>query len=193
LKSTSSVKKTEIKIDDSHVYTIGRHGPVIKRTSEEEKATPTFFSLKKGLEIDLVKLEKGEYTLEELIDDDKPKAKILGIWEGKNVIVKKGKFGLYADTGEKNIPLKALGNRPIENIQWEDILPILSSSSDTGILREITPQISIRKGGHGDYIFFKTSKMKKPLFYKLDNYEGDYLRDNVFLVKRWMQDIYNIQ
>ena len=40
-------------------------------------------------------------------------------------------------------------------------------SSGGNILRVVTPSISVRKGKFGNYIFYKTPKMKKPKFVKL--------------------------
>jgi hypothetical protein len=34
--------------------------------------------------------------------------------------------------------------------------------------------------------------MKKPLFYKLDGYEGDCLKDSVFAVKNWIEETYKM-
>ena len=47
-------KKIEIKIDDTHVYMIGKHGPVIKCLTDK-----TFKGIKKDIHVDMYKLENG--------------------------------------------------------------------------------------------------------------------------------------
>jgi DNA topoisomerase-1 len=149
-------KKHEIKIDDNHIYTIGKFGPVIKCLGEEV----TFKPIKK--DISLEKLEAGEYRLEDIIEENKEnKNKILGQFQGEDVILKNGKFGPYVVWGKNNKSLKCFGNRPIENISFEDIVKILEKEGN--ILREVSPNISIRNGKYGFYIFYKTTKMKKYL------------------------------
>jgi DNA topoisomerase-1 len=119
----------------------------------------------------------------------------LGKYEGKDVILRKGKFGLYASWGENSKTLKELGNRPIENITFEEVLEILEKGSN--IVREINTSLSIRKGPKGDYIFYKNSKMKKPQFYdiklfKLETNE-DYKICDLTILKSWIMEKYNIK
>jgi hypothetical protein len=40
-----------------------------------------------------------------------------------------------------------------------------------GFFREISQDCSIRRSKKGDYIFFKTAKMKKPTFHSLDKFQ----------------------
>ena len=46
----------------------------------------------------------------------------IGVYESVPVFLKKGKYGLYAAWGEKTKSLKSLGNRPLENITFEEVL-----------------------------------------------------------------------
>jgi DNA topoisomerase-1 len=195
VEKTDGLKKKEIQLDEHHIFKIGRYGPVIEeRGLESEK--PVYLSVKKDIHIDMDRLERGDYALEEIVDtktNQREKPQALGQWEGQDVFIKKGKFGLYATWGEKTQNLKSLGNRPMENIKWEEVSELLQNSSESGVVREITPSISIRKSKRGDYIFYKTSKMKKPLFYKLDGYQGDYKTDSVYSMKQWIQETHHIQ
>ena len=183
--------KFEIKIDDNHVYTIAKYGPVIKCVEKVDgKKTTTYKPIKKGLEIDINKLENGVYTLEELIETDSDKqAKImanqvnLGKYDENDVILKKGKFGLYVTCGELSKTLKQLGNRPIESIKLDEVIPFLEEGSN--MVREISPELSIRKSKKGDYVFFKTAKMKKPKFLSLKGFEEDYKTCDITVLKSW--------
>jgi hypothetical protein len=74
--------------------------------------------------------------------------------------LKKGKYGYYAAWGTNTKSLKTLGNRPIENITREDILAAMENNK-SGMVRPLSDDLSIRKSKRGDYIFYKTPKMKK--------------------------------
>jgi DNA topoisomerase-1 len=188
--------KYEFKIDDKNTYLIGKHGPVIKCVEEKDgKEEVIFKSVKK--DIDVTKLKNGEYQIDDITDTNKKTNTQynLGKYEGKDVILRKGKFGLYASWGENSKTLKELGNRPIENITFEEVLEILEKGSN--IVREINTSLSIRKGPKGDYIFYKNSKMKKPQFYdiklfKLETNE-DYKICDLTILKSWIMEKYNIK
>jgi DNA topoisomerase-1 len=158
--------KLEYKIDDNNTYLIGKYGPVIKCVEKiDGKEEIKFKSVKK--DVDIKVLEKGEYNLEDIVETNKSAKSqyILGQYEGKDVILKKGKFGLYISWGENSKTLKELGNRPIENITFDEVKKYLEEGSNT--VREINSSITIRKGPKGDYLFYKTTKMKKPQFFDI--------------------------
>jgi len=116
---------------------------------------------------------------------------ILGRWNENDIILKKGKFGLYMICGEITKTLKNLGNRPIENIRLEDILPVLQE--DSNIIRNISDNISIRKSSKGnDYVFFKMKNMKKPQFYSLEAFHSDYKNCDEYAIKHWLKENYDI-
>ena len=116
---------------------------------------------------------------------------VLGVWNNNNIILKKGKYGLYMVCGEITKTLKNLGNRPIENIRLEDILPVLQE--DSNIIRNISDNISIRKSSKGnDYIFFKMKTMKKPQFYSIEDFHSDYKTCDEYAIKHWIKENYDI-
>jgi DNA topoisomerase-1 len=191
-------KKCEIKIDDTHFYIIGKHGPVIKclekGTGKGKKDDVSFLPVKEGL--DLKKLERGEYKLEDVVATVKQNQTQLGIYKDEPLILKKGKFGLYVTWGQNSKSLSSFGNRPIESIKLEDVLEILKNAeaktesgeaSASGVIRFITNDISIRNGKYGPYVFFKTKKMTKPLFLKLTNFEGDYKTCTIAIFLEWLK------
>jgi len=196
LKIEKLDKKMEIKIDEQHSYIIGKHGPIIKCVEIiDSKEILSFKPVRK--DIDIRRLEKGEYKLEDLIEtntnnQEKIKEVILGYHEKSknNVVLKKGKFGLYITWGKNSKNLKEFGNRPIESIRFEEIEKYLDEGSN--IIREISDNITIRKGPKGDYIFFKSSKMKKPQFYSLQAFKEDYCKCDLETIKIWIKEIHNI-
>ena len=187
--------KIEIKIDENNTYMIGKYGPVIKCVEEVDgKEEITFKPIKKDVDTKL--LEKGTFTAEDIIDTNKTAKSqyILGQHNGKDVILKKGKFGLYISWGENSKNLKELGNRPIENITFDEVRKYLDEGSN--MVREISSSLSIRKGPKGDYIFYKTSKMKKPDFKDVKAFVSetneDYKICDITILKSWLSDKYGI-
>ena len=194
--SIKNETKIEFQIDDNNIYMVGKYGPVVKCVEEKDgKEEITFKSIKK--DIDINKIENGEYKLEEIIESSKPTKTqyILGQYEGKEVILRKGKFGLYVTWGENSKTLKELGNRPIENITFNEVKELLDKG--TNIIREINTSLSIRKGPKGDYLFYKNTKMKKPLFYDIKNFiidtKEDYKICDSIILKSWIEEKYNIK
>jgi DNA topoisomerase-1 len=188
--------KFEIKLDEKHVYTLAKYGPVIKCVEKVEgKKITTYKSIRKDIELDMDKMEKGGYKLEDILENSETKKNaasasqvVLGKYEGDDVVIKKGKFGLYVTCGEISKTLKKLGNRPMENVQLEEVIPLLEEGSN--MVREISADLSIRKSKRGDYIFYKTSKMKKPKFISLKGFEEDYKTCDVDVLKSWIQSTF---
>jgi DNA topoisomerase-1 len=188
--------KIEFQIDEHNTYVIGKYGPVIKCVEEKDgKEEVSFKPIKK--DIDLAKLENGDYTLNDVIHTEKvPNSQfILGQHEGKDLILRKGKFGLYVSWGDNSRNLKELGNRPIESISFQEVMDILEKGST--IIREIASSTSIRKGPKGDYLFYKNAKMKKPKFYDIKPFisetKEDYKICDLTILKSWIQEKYNMR
>ena len=64
----------------------------------------------------------------------------------------------------------------------------MTSKNNTNILRDISKDISIRKGQYGHYIFYKTSNMNKPRFIKLNDFKEDYLNCDVNLIISFVKE-----
>ena len=189
--------KFEFQIDDNNTFLIGKYGPVIKCVEEKNgKEEISFKSVKK--DFDVSKLKNGELEIDEIIETNKSQSikYNLGKYQDKDVILKKGKFGLYASWGDNSKTLKELGNRPIENITFEEVKEILEKRS-CGTVREINSSLSIRNGPKGDYIFYKNPKMKKPTFHDIKSFTNetkeDYKICNIIILKSWISEKYSIK
>ena len=188
--------KIEIKLDENNSYIIGKYGPVIKCIEEDSngKEEIKFKSVKKNFDVKM--LENGNYNLNDVVDNNKTSNSqfILGKWNNHDVVLKKGKFGLYISWGENSKTLKELGNRPIENITFDEIKKYLEEGSN--LIREINKDLSIRRGPKGDYLFFKNSRMKKPQFHDikcfLSETKEDYKICDINILKSWINEKYNI-
>lgn len=241
-KAIMKPTKIEYKIDENHYYIIAKNGPVIKciqpatqphaepqtqellSTSEKSKRGRkpktkediSFLSIRKDVQLDIEKLKRGEYSLNDLVDgtnittlNSKPNENNLGKWtdvsaqpdqqhQQHDIIIKTGKFGTYAVCGEMKKSLKCFGNRPIANITLEEVVPILfggigtsgdqQSNPQSKIVRHITETLSIRDGKYGNYIFYKTQKMKKPRFISLNGFKGNILEETEDNIKKWIRE-----
>ena len=185
-----SKTKLEIKIDENNSYVICKYGPVIKSSSIIDGKNSTIFN-KVIKDIDIHKLENGEYKLEDIVDNNYIRSEYnLGKYNGHDVILKKGKFGLYISWDKNSKTLKELGNQPIESITFKDVEKYLDEGSN--IIREISDNITVRKSAKGEYIFYKTAKMKKPVFYNFKGFEEDYKKCDINILKNWLKETYKI-
>jgi DNA topoisomerase-1 len=202
VESVKGEKKMSHTIDDLHSYIIGKNGPVIRRV---ENGATSFLPVIKN--IDINKLEKGEYVMEDLVEKEEVKSVCLGKYKGDDLFVKKGKYGLYATYGDNKLSLQMFGNRPIENIKFTDVFYVLE---DTGLLkptynkdqkalkivRELSASITIRKGKYGNYIYYKTSQMQSPKFFDLKTFEKDTKQKcekcEIKVLKDWVKTTHHI-
>ena len=164
-KNLVGVQRETYKIDENHIYMIGKYGPVIKY---EKDGKTIFKSVKKGLNIS--KLKKGEYTLKDVLDDSKKSGdgKILGKYKEKEVIVKTGRYGMYINYNGKNMSIKHI-KKSLDEITLSDVKDILDGKvvKSSSIIRQLDGDTSIRNGKYGHYVYYKTNKMKKPKFIKI--------------------------
>ena len=215
-----NIQKDTVTLDDNHVYMVGSKGPVIKHTTLDEtgKKKIEYKSVKK--DIDVAKLKRGEYELEDIIDE---RGNIemggikLGIYEGNEILLKKGKYGLYFVWGEQKKSLSGVfpKSKNPNTIMYHDIVKIIETSqcgdvncsggsadgtSETigskiaikGMIRVLTDEISIRNGKYGDYIFYKTSLMKNPTFLKIKGFTEDYKTCPVENIIEWINKTYKL-
>ena len=190
LSNKINTKEREtIRIDDKHEYMIAKYGPVIKYTRGE---TIKFKPVKP--DIDLDKLKRGEYKLEDVIAETKKTTNInLGKHNGNDVILKKGKYGLYVNWNGKNISVKSV-KKSEKTMKLSDVVDLLNGkkSTNSNVLHVFDSTLSIRKGQYGPYIFFKTEKMKRPIFknFKGKHWQNDF--EDMEELRRWIGEEYNL-
>ena len=115
--------------------------------------------------MDIDRLKRGQYTLEEIVEENKYTKNVLGNYKEEEVFLKSGKYGLYTTYNGKNISLQSLQKDECE-ITLEDVIQVIkdgNASHNKSIIKEIDNELSIRKGKFGPYVFYKTDKMKKPI------------------------------
>ena len=189
IKKLDGLEKKSYPIGEDHLLIYGKTGMMLKHKSDKtEDGKPVFKSVKKGLKIDMEKLERGEYLLEDLAESED---RILGIYEDAPVYLKRGKFGPYLEHKDAKASVKK--GIMVETI--EDAIKLLneSASRSEAILRELTPDLTIRKGKFGPYIFYKTKAMKKPRFFDLRNFEQGFGTCEKSDLIKWIEETHHIK
>jgi DNA topoisomerase-1 len=203
-------EKISIKIDANNRYIIGKNGPVIM---SRKKDKVIFKAVKKDL--DLEKLKNGEYKLKDIVETNAAASngKKLGEYEGDELFLKNGKYGIYVTWGEKSKNLKDI-NKPENEITLDDVVEYFAKTTSSGstksfkksettsdassektssIIRVLNENLSIRNGKYGDYIYYKTKAMIKPKFLDLKKYDDDYRDGDIRKLLKWITLRYEIK
>ena len=167
LQQSHESKKISIRIDKHHVYIIGKHGPIIK---VDKDGKTSFKPVKEGIDLD--DLKKGTLTLADIVQE-KVSGNILGKYEGDDLILKRGRYGLYVSWGDKTKSFSWLKEEE-QDISYEFVVEHLKKPS-ANMVREISASISVRNGKYGNYLFYKTPGMSKPKFVTLRDFKEDYM------------------
>lgn len=135
------------------------------KPEKPEKLKKEYLPLKKNIQWDQEKLEKGLYQLSELVEFTDPH---LGILDDLPVYLKTGKFGPYVQWGDKNIPIQSVIKTGIQisDLTLEHVLDLLKPttetelkpSTDKKVLRVFTKEVSVRMGKFGAYVFVAVPK-----------------------------------
>jgi len=173
VKELNKIEKKVYNIDENYSLIFYKDGFLLKHKSLlNEDGKPVLKSVKKGLKIDIGKLEANGYSYEDLAETEQ---RILGMWREHEIQLKMGKFGAYVEYGDdKKVSLNKL-KKTLDKIMLEDVVPILDASMEekqaSTVLRVLTPALSVRNGKFGPYIFYKTEKMKTPKFFDLKGFD----------------------
>ena len=207
--------KINYKIDEHHTYMIGKYGPVIKcdmssndmnhheinnnnnnnkikNNNKKQDAIQIHFKpVNPNVSLDQIK--SGTLNLEDIVDTENQgqSQRILGTYDTYSVVLRRGKHGLYVSLGEKNISIK-LDNDKFDQIDLEQVVHIMEQKA-VAFIREINDHMSVRKGPRGDYIFYKTQSMKKPVFYSIVGFQEDYTSCELDILTQWIKEQYKVE
>ena len=184
----------------------------------EKKPKFIFKSVRPNLEY--AKIQRGEYSLAYMLGEADVNeggaavsiagagtpvsvaggGRLMGQYQGQDIITKSGKYGAYIVWGSMNLSLKPLlggggrgggGGKTEFDLNLQDVIAFIEKSTGgaagavtgdaegaaTGgtpyqgqILRTIDENTTIRYGRYGPYIFHKTAKMTKPAFVALKGF-----------------------
>ena len=227
-------KKETYAIDKNVELVFHSTGASLKYTLEDGQIQ--YRTVNKNVEIDLGKLKNGEYSVLELLEIPNEH---LGTFGGHDVLLKSGRYGLYAECGEIKTTLAKL-DKPANEITLMDVIPILieknrkesakldenrnaedddqisnefmvdlSTLSDTyrGIstpvtsnvtstsppsLRVLSPDMSVRLGKYGAYIYYKNSKMRTPSFLNIKKYKENCWECDPDKLIEWVKTTYRL-
>jgi topoisomerase IA-like protein len=191
MEPLKSAKKQTFALQEAgHELVFNSYGASIKHVLED--GSTEYLSVNPEIihSLDLEKAKRGEYAVEDLVFKNH-----LGVYEGENVTIKTGKYGAYAQWGNKTQSMKSL-DKPLNEITLADFLSLVEDKSDVpkdkSTLRILTPVLSIRKGKYGAYIYHKTDAMEKPEFYPLKELRTKWTTQDTPALIQWIQNTYNI-
>ena len=185
INKTPKANKSDIKIDENHSYIIGKNGPVIKKMIDNKIE---FISVKQDINID--DLKNGNLRLEDIKAEDSLNVN-LGVYQKEQMYLKKGKFGIYVTWGNNKKSLEHI-NIKENDITINDVVRFIENTTNNNIVRILNNNLSIRKGQYGNYIFYKTNKMTKPKFYKLNGFDDDYNTCTIQKLLEWIKETYKV-
>jgi DNA topoisomerase-1 len=196
IKPIEKIEKQIFDIKDSEYKCVfEKYGPVLRKKIDD---TYDYKKIKLDIKLDLEKLKKGEYYINELVEEKKEN--IIGEIDGLSVILKSGPYGEYIQHGDTNKSIKTLdidSNKEI--INGDEILHAFKekqkddiNNSKIKIIRELTQEISIRNGKYGAYIHYKTEEMTKPKFLNIQKFKESYRYCSEEILLKWIKDTYNI-
>jgi DNA topoisomerase-1 len=203
----AEMKEKVIFEKGGETYQIGyeKYGPILKRkigssspVSRDDVGKENeweYIPLKKDFVIDMETMRTEAFTsnlnMEDIIQVVERE---IGSYMGSPITVKRGRYGTYIewfDTIEKkerheNVDTK----KHIEELQISDIENLLVKKQETenNILRRLGPNMSIRRGKYGSYIYYKTETDQKPQFIPLKKFKGDYMECQINTIEEWVRD-----
>ena len=151
--------------------------PIVHRKKSSNTAETAdqyeYYPVREGLVLDLVKLESGGYTANELLEFPNG-TDCLGSLEENPVTIRKGPYGWYLCWNQQSVSLGK--DKPVHSITYSDAVSMLKSTSAStststsesipssdegkerqpptlnGLLRTVNAMVSIRNGKWGPYI-----------------------------------------
>jgi DNA topoisomerase-1 len=190
----SKLNKQAFKLDEEHDVVFERYGAVIKKKNADE--TCQYIPIKQNMNLDLEKLKKQEYKLDDLME---VKSNHLGKYKDHDLYIKTGKFGPYVEWGENTQSIKKLleeTNKKIDEITLDDIKGAFDDPKfkiDKNVLRVLNKNMSVRKGKFGAYVYYKRSDMKSPTFLNIKKFPEGYAVCKIDTLVKWLCDTYNIE
>lgn len=183
---TNSVSKETYKLDDKHDLVFTKNGPAISNKLDD--GTIEYKSVRKDIAIDLDKLRKVEYSVNELIEIP---IQCIGKIGEHDVYIKHGKFGAYAEWGENKKSVDEI-IKTKGTVTIGDITEKQDHSKSSSVLRTLTSDLSIRKGKYGAYAHYQRKDMPKPEFYNIKKFREGFSNCNADVLIQWLCDTYNV-
>ena len=188
-------KKDVVIIDDKYTCVNTKHGLVLAETIiNEDVKSSKFHKIKDNFTYDEIKTNQDRLHFDDLVDAN-CSDKLLGVYKNNDIILKNGKFGIYVQYNNKNIALSTeLKKLKYDEINISHIIDLLDETreeKDQNILKVLNKEISIRTGKFGPYVYYMTTKMKKPKFISLNKIKemkgnDDFDKLTIDVVKKYL-------
>ena len=185
-------------LGSEYKFVFEKYGPVLKLIVNN---TMEYKKIRSDIKIDLDKLQKGQYHIDELIEHKKEQK--IGELNNIPIILKSGPYGDYIEYGDVKESLKTLELQLEENTETDKIVNEFKkkissrkneneNENENKIIRVLTKEISIRNGKYGAYIYYKTEKMTKPKFLNIQKFKESYRHCSEEVLLKWIKETYNL-
>ncbi len=187
-----TVTKQMFAIEPGYEYMFGRYGQIIKHTLDDK--TIEYLPVKRDMNINLEKLKNGEYTLDDILE---VKSRHIGTYKGECVYIQMGRYGAFIKYGDNTECIKSI-DKQVDEIDIVDFEKHMTDKlskpeiREIPILRELTKNMSIRKGKYGAYVYYRRVDMKSPQFLNVKKCPIGYLKCEVSELVEWLCKTYNL-
>jgi DNA topoisomerase-1 len=201
LRMTSALihlQKEIYPIDSTHDFVFQTYGPCIRKHGCEnehgvyDEDAIEFLPIKKSFVIDIDKIKQKIYNIDELIVY---KQSYLGKYQDISMFLHTGPYGHYVEWNQIKKSVTIDENLIYHTVNLEyamglfetkpDVVTTETSVSETKIVRSLNDMMSVRKGQYGNYIYYKTPELKKPIFVNLSTFKEDPLTCDLETIISW--------
>jgi DNA topoisomerase I len=190
IKDMTHIHKQTYPLDATHDVVFQSFGPCV-RVRNKEGSEHEYLPIKPSVKLDLEALKQGKYRREDLILYNRSH---LGVYEGQEVALHTGPYGMYVTWGDIKKSLGTLevaeqrmasewGPGPdwdVETVgRWISgksspaITEGEGESEDSKIIRVLSQDMSLRRGQYGMYVYYKPSTAPRPTFINLRKFPED--------------------
>ncbi len=206
------IETEEVKIiEENHKLSLTKLGREVDEFCYKHFSDLFNYEYTTRMETQLDMIEKGEVnwktTLQEFIShvnsyltikNEMPKqynSLHAGIYKKHPVVIKDGPHGYYVDYNKECHSLEYFENismipiwiekGEISSDDLDTLISYIENKTNPNIIVEINQNWSLRTGKYGKYLYYKTSKMKSPKFYKItiDTENKNELED--YIIKKY--------
>ena len=187
------LKKT-YPINEYYELAFGKNHAYLQHTNED--GTKIYKNIYKSLDIDFARLEAGGYTLQDLMDDVEEDEGPLGVYEGEQLFLKKGRYGEYVVWGDNKESIKWMmtNGKTMDSVTYDEVVTYLEKRHETkSIVRRLGDHLLLRRGKYGEYIQYKPPGCKTPTFIGLKKCPIDYMACSIEDVRNWLRTAHGLE
>lgn len=188
IKNNKNVRKHGFEVDKNVFLLFEKYGPVLRY--DTDNASSVYKKVKTDIEIDLNMLRENKYCVADLLDENDDS--LIGYYNDNPILIKKGKFGYYLESGSQKESLKNYCEN-VGKLTQENAISILEGNiKNKNVVKQITPNLSLRKGKYGVYAFHQSPTMVKPVFYNIKKLRDGFMNYTNDMLIKWICETYNV-